>query len=337
MVELLGFEIFRYERAGGQEIVTGLSWDVLLILTFIAFFVFLIHFIVRDILNPADHSTAKDGPSPQEVERNLERQGIDEVHRFTATQRASHWIMAISVFLLMLSGFVLMNPNLTLQPPLEFSWLDIHIIFSIVFIGYIIFHIGHVAFKGTWMAMWIGRREIEDLWIRFNHLIGRRDEYPRQFKYPSAQKFLHLGVTGASIGVVITGIILLRRVPIPGLWGETREFTFLGIQFGIGLGQPGWGLVTWSFVLHDLFAILLVGLVLGHIYFALRPEEWGITKSMITGYVSRNTYAEKYSPTSWDIGVGGGTETPATDGGSSETSPSKKADQRSGEKKNQSD
>lgn len=312
MAEIAGIEIFRYERAAGQEIVTGISWDVLVLFTAIAFFVFLVHFIVRDILNPADHSDPGDGPPPEDVEAELEADGIDEVHRFTATQRASHWIMAIAVFLLMLSGFVLMNPGITLQPPIGLSWVDIHIIFSIVFLGYVIFHIGHVAYKGTWMAMWFGRREIKDLWIRFEHLIGRREQYPRQFKYPSAQKLLHLGVIGASIGVIITGLVMLRRVTVPGLWRETREFTFLGIEFGLGVSGDGWGLVTWSFVLHDLFAIGLVGLVLGHIYFALRPEEWGITRSMITGYVSRETYAEKYSPSSWDIG---GPDEPGSGGG----------------------
>lgn len=306
MVEVLGFEIFRYDRAAGQEIVGGLSWDILVLFTFLAVFVFLIHFIVRDLINPADHSNPGDGPPPSEVEANLEAQNVEEVHRFTATQRASHWIMAAAVFLLMLSGFVLMNPNLTFHPPFGISWLDIHIVFSLVFIGYVIFHIAHVAYKGTWMAMWFGIREIKDLLVRFDHMIGRRDQYPRQFKYPSAQKLLHLGVTVVSFGVIITGLVMLRRVNVPGLWSETREFSFLGVHFGIGLGEPGWGLVNWSFVLHDLFAILLVVLVLGHVYFALRPEEWGITKSMITGSVSRKTYAEKYSPSSWDIGEDSG-------------------------------
>lgn len=305
MVEILGIDLFRYQRAAGQDVVAGLSWDVLVIFSFVAVFTFLVHFIVRDLINPADHSNPGDGPPPSEVEADLEERGIEEVHRFTATQRASHWIMAISVFLLMLSGFVLMNPNLTLNPPFGISWVDIHIVFSIVFIGYVIFHIGHVAYNGTWMEMWFGRRDIKDLLVRFDHMIGRREQYPRQFKYPSAQKLLHLNVILVSFGIVLTGLVLLRRVTIPGLWTETREFTFLGIHFGTGFGSPGWGLVDWSFVLHDFLAIAMVALVLGHIYFALRPEEWGITRSMITGTVSRETYAEKYSPSSWDIGSDG--------------------------------
>lgn len=310
MVQVFGVQIFRYEQAFGQEIVTGLSWEVLTVFVFLAFFTFLVHFVVRDLLNPADHTPGESEPDTREVESNLRKQGIDEVERFTAAQRASHWIMAISIFLLMLSGFVMMNPNIALRPIAGISWVDIHIVFSLVLIGYVVFHLGHVASKGNWREMWVGRREFEDLWLRFQNLIGRTERYPKQFKYPSAQKLLHLGVTAATFGVLLTGFVLLRRVDVPVLWSSTREFTFLGIHFGLGLDQGGLGLVEWSFVLHDLFAIGMVGLVLGHVYFALRPEEWGVTRSMITGTVPVETYAEKYSPRSWSVG---GVE--AADGG----------------------
>lgn len=310
MVEIFGIPIFRYERASGQEVVAGLSWDVLVLFTFLAFFVFLVHFIVRDVINPTEHTARPNQPSSDEVEQNLRSQDIEEVERFTATQRASHWIMAASIFLLMLSGFLMMNSNVTVRTIAGISWVDVHIIFSIVLIGYLVFHLGHVAYKGTWKAMWVGRREVKDLIVRGKNFLGQADEYPRQFEYPSAQKFLHLGVTGATLGVIVTGIVMLRRIEIPFLWDPAREFSLLGVQFSQGVGEPGWGLVTWSFVLHDLSAIMMVSLVLGHMYFALRPDEWGITRSMVTGTVSVETYAKKYSPDSWVVGG-----TTSTDGG----------------------
>jgi len=67
-------------------------------------------------------------------------------------------------------------------------------------------------------------------------------------------------------------------------------------------------------LLHDLFAAGMLALVMGHIYFALRPNEWEITKSMITGKVTVEEYAEKYSPSSWRIGA-----ERAADGGERET------------------
>lgn len=312
MTSILGFEVFRQANSAGQDVVVGLSWDMLVLLVSIGFFVFLVHFVIREVLNPTDHSDGDDGEPKEEVMESLKNQGVDEVHRFTTTQRASHWIMAISVFLLMLSGFVMMNPNFTIRGIAGVSWLDIHIIFSIVFIGYFVFHIGHVAYKGTWMEMWFGRRDIEDQLVRLKNFVGISDEYPRQFKYPSAQKLLHLGVAVLSIGVIVTGLVLLRRVEVPYLWGYTREFTFLGIEFGLRTGDASWGLVTWSFVLHDLAAILLVALVIGHIYFAIRPDEWPVSKSMVTGTIPVETYAEKYSPRSWAV-----SGRPRADGGDS--------------------
>ncbi|MFB6196777.1 MAG: cytochrome b/b6 domain-containing protein [Halobacteriaceae archaeon] len=307
-----GIDIFRTTERSGQEVIVGLSWDILLVFSFIATAIFLIHFILRELWNPTDHTESYVSESKEEVQENLESQGVDEVQRFTMAQRASHWIMAISIFLLLFSGFAIMNTATTIKLIPGVSWLTIHIVAAIVLIGYVLFHVGHVAYKGTWGEMWFGLRDVKDLWLRFKNLIGMTDEYPRQFKYPSAQKFLHWSVTAASLGVILTGFVLLRRVNLQPLWSATREFTFLGVKFGLGTSDAA-GLVSWSFVLHDLFAVSIFALIIGHVYFALRPNEWPITQSMITGRVPVEHYAEKYSPESWTVG---GTTSP--DGGEEE-------------------
>jgi cytochrome b subunit of formate dehydrogenase len=282
-------------------VIVGLSWDILLVFGLVATLTFLGHYILRELLNPTDH-TDTDGPSKAEVEQNLEAQGVEEINRFTLAQRASHWVMAISIFALMLSGFIIMNADVTVKIIAGLSWLTVHIVSAIVLIGYVLFHLGHVAYKGTWGKMWIGTKEAKDLAVRLKNLFGLTETYPRQFEYPSAQKLLHWGVTGASLGVILTGFVLWRRVEELALWESTREFTFLGIEFGLGtVDAPG--LVAWSFVLHDFFAVGMLALVMGHIYFALRPNEWEITKSMITGRVTVEEYAEKYNPTSWQVGA----------------------------------
>ncbi len=296
-----GIDVFRVTRRAGREVVVGLSWDVLLLIAFVATLTFLVHYVLREILNPTEHTDSQ-GPSKDEVERSLEAQGVEEIDRFSLAQRASHWVMAISIFAMMLSGFIIMNNQVTVKAVAGVSWLSIHIVSAIVLIGYVAFHLGHVAYKGTWGKMWVGTKEAKDLITRFKNLIGLTDEYPRQFEYPSAQKLLHWGVTGVTFGVILTGLVLWRRVEFLALfWDATREFTFLGVEFGLGTADS-LGLISWSFVLHDFFAIGMLGLVMGHIYFALRPNEWAITKSMITGKVTVEEYAEKYSPASWQIG-----------------------------------
>jgi len=312
----LGIDIFRFNRRLGEEVVVGLTWDVLLIFAFVAAFTFLVHFVVREVLNPTGHTVGEDEPGVEEVESDLQAQGIEEVERFTLTQRAGHWVMAISIFALMLSGFLIMNTDVTVGALPGVSWLALHEVTGIILIGYTVFHVGHVAYKGTWMKMWFSRKDLEDQLVRVKNFLGLTEEYPRQFEYPGAQKMLHAGVTGATLGLIVTGLVLLRRLNVPFLWDGTREFTFLGI--GFTLGQAGsLGLVSWSFVVHDFLAIAMVSLVMGHVYFALRPQEWGVTRSMITGNVPVEMYAEKYDPRSWTVGA----QTAADGGRPDEESP----------------
>jgi formate dehydrogenase subunit gamma len=42
-----------------------------------------------------------------------------------------------------------------------------------------------------------------------------------------------------------------------------------------------------------------VGLVIAHIYFALRPEKLWITKAMIFGTITRREYLENHDPDRW--------------------------------------
>ncbi len=51
-------------------------------------------------------------------------------------------------------------------------------------------------------------------------------------------------------------------------------------------------------------ASALVGLVIAHVYFAVRPEKWWITKSMIFGWVTRGSYLEHHDPARWKVGGG---------------------------------
>ena len=41
------------------------------------------------------------------------------------------------------------------------------------------------------------------------------------------------------------------------------------------------------YVTHGLAGVSLVGLVIAHIYFALRPEKLWITKAMVFGYITQ--------------------------------------------------
>ena len=65
---------------------------------------------------------------------------------------------------------------------------------------------------------------------------------------------------------------------------------------------------TWGFtyVAHGLAGVGLVGLVIAHVYFAVRPDKWWITKSMILGWITRRQYLEHHEPGRWVV-AGAGT------------------------------
>ena len=58
-------------------------------------------------------------------------------------------------------------------------------------------------------------------------------------------------------------------------------------------GDATWGV---TYVAHGLAGVALVGLVIAHVYFAVRPEKWWITKSMILGWITRRQYLEHHDP-----------------------------------------
>ena len=65
------------------------------------------------------------------------------------------------------------------------------------------------------------------------------------------------------------------------------------------MGDSAWGV---TYVLHGLAGVGLVGLVIAHVYFAVRPEKWWITKAMIVGWITRRQYLEHHEPSRWRVG-----------------------------------
>jgi cytochrome b subunit of formate dehydrogenase len=59
-----------------------------------------------------------------------------------------------------------------------------------------------------------------------------------------------------------------------------------------------WGLM---YVLHGLCGVGLIGLIMVHIYMALRPEKFVITKSMVFGSMPKEYYLEHHDPERWVV------------------------------------
>ena len=83
-----------------------------------------------------------------------------------------------------------------------------------------------------------------------------------------------------------------------GCYGAERVRTPFLTRNPYLFGDSTWGLV---YVSHGIAGVSLVGLVIAHVYFAVRPEKWWITKSMILGWITRRQYLEHHDPDRWAI------------------------------------
>jgi cytochrome b subunit of formate dehydrogenase len=64
------------------------------------------------------------------------------------------------------------------------------------------------------------------------------------------------------------------------------------------LSDQAWGV---TYVLHGLAGVSLVALILVHVYFAVRPEKWWITNSMIFGWIAKRQYLAHHDPARWVV------------------------------------
>ena len=90
--------------------------------------------------------------------------------------------------------------------------------------------------------------------------------------------------------LLFTGLLMLKSIRTP-----------LFVRDPYFLSDAARGI---TYVSHGLAGTGLVGLVIAHVYFAVRPEKWWITKSMILGWITRRQYLEHHEPSRWRVGSG---------------------------------
>jgi cytochrome b subunit of formate dehydrogenase len=216
------------------------------------------------------------GASQQETE-SLPR----SIPRHSLVARLYHWIMAASMLTLLTTAFL---PKVGPQ----FDWITWHWIAGSVLTVSVLFHIVHSSVWLDFRAIWPDRIDLQDAWRRALRAFGRPTPPPRKFaKYPLENKLYHFAVMVTGGAAIVTGFFLLHRV-------RTVFFTRNPYLFS----DMTWG---WMYVLHGLGGIGLITLVIIHIYFAVRPEKLPITKSMITGSMSRDFFVKDHDPRRWIV------------------------------------
>jgi formate dehydrogenase subunit gamma len=258
----------------GQSIFTHISWDMLWV-SFFAGVVFLAAHSVYMLLSahtkrPAAEVDALEARMPG-LPARIPRHGFGA--------RMFHWIMAASMFTLLFTAFL---PIVGVQ----FAWVQWHWIAGLVLTASILFHIVHATFVLDFWSIWVGPKDIPEIKTEMLREMGQEDlPGPRPGKYPLGNRLYHLAVMVAGLIVIATGIMMMWRVRTGIV--ERNPYLFTDVTWGL------------TYVGHGLMGVGFVGLVIAHIYFALRPEKLWITKAMIFGTITRREYLENHDPDRW--------------------------------------
>lgn len=262
----------------GQAILTHISWDLLWASLF-AGVAFLVAHAGYMLLSSHRKRSAAETDALEAAARL--RHVPEKVSRHSLAARLFHWVMAAAMFVLLFTAFLPIAG-------VKFAWVTWHWMAGVVLAASVLFHVVHASTMLDFWSIWVGPRDLPELRAELLRGLGREVPGPKPGKYPLGNRLYHLAVVVTALSVIATGALMMVRVRTPFV---TRN-PYL-------LADTTWGV---TYVAHGLAGVSLVGLVIAHVYFAVRPEKWWITRSMIAGWITRREYLEHHDPDRWAVG-----------------------------------
>ncbi len=255
----------------GQQLLIGLSWDVAWVALAAAALVMLGH---AALALRRRRGAVQAGAAPELLARLPER-----VLRHTWPARLFHWTMAASMLVLLGTAFLPIAG-------LKFAWVAPHWIAGLALVAAVAFHIVHASVWKSLRQMWIGLEDLRaGLATLRGALIPGTAAPARSGKNPVENKLFHHAVAAATLAALGTGLPMMAKVDTP--WWRRDPYLLSG---------DAWGIV---YVVHGAGSVALLALVAVHLYFALRPDKWWITLSMLRGWIPRERYLERHDPARW--------------------------------------
>jgi formate dehydrogenase subunit gamma len=198
---------------------------------------------------------------------DVERRSVGRILRFDGVQRAAHWANALLFGILMLTALALYFPSLSGVVGRRALVANIHVWSGVALPVPIL-----ISLVGPWGAQM--RRDLRriNLWtndeVKWLRSLGRNA--PRVTdKFNPGQKLNAIFVGGSIVVMLATGFIL-------------KWFRFFPVSWRTGA----------TFV-HDVLALAIFAVVIGHILFALTHRD--SMRSMIKGGVSE-AWAARHAP-----------------------------------------
>jgi cytochrome b subunit of formate dehydrogenase len=257
----------------GQQVPIHIAWSLLWISAISALAFLIVHALYVSIWAKKPAHAAASGVNTAQIPERVPR------HNLSA--RLFHAIQALSMLALLFTAFL---PKVGV----EFPWVTYHWMAGIVLSISVLYHIFDAFWFQDFWSIWPDRVDIEDAQRRMKRAMGQDAPEPRKFaKYPLENKLYHLVVMLAGLSVIVTGLFMMKRVRTPFFTRNPYLF-----------GDMTWG---WMYVLHGLAGVGFVALVTVHIYMAIRPEKFFITKTMFRGWMDREHYLEHHDPRRWPV------------------------------------
>jgi cytochrome b subunit of formate dehydrogenase len=261
----------------GNQVPLHISWTLLWVSAIGGLAFLIVHALYVSIWAKPAHSQASAGAAGLSGAAKIP----ERVPRHNLSARLFHAIMAVAMLALLFTAFL---PKVGV----EFPWVTYHWIAGIVLSISVLYHIFDAFLWQDFWSIWPDKEDIEDAERRVKRALGQSAPEPRKFaKYPLENKAYHLVVMLAGLSVIGTGLFMMKRVRTPFFTRDPYLFS-----------DMTWG---WMYVLHGLAGVGFVALVTVHIYMAIRPEKFFITKSMIFGWMSREKYLEHHDPQRWPV------------------------------------
>jgi cytochrome b subunit of formate dehydrogenase len=259
----------------GQQVLTHISWD-LLWASLLAGVMFLVAHASYMVLSAHRKRSAAETAALEAAHKDLP----DNIERHSFMARMFHWVMAASMFVLLFTAFLPIAG-------FRFPWVTWHWMAGMVLTASIIYHIIHATFWLDFWSIWVGPKDIPEFKSEIMLELGKEVPGYRPGKYPLGNKLYHLAIVVVGFAAVITGLLMMPRIRTPLFERDPYYMT-----------DATWG---FTYVLHGLAGVGLVGLVIAHVYFAVRPDKWWITKGMIFGRIPRRLYLEHHDPQRWKV------------------------------------
>lgn len=262
----------------GQEVLIGISWDLMWMALAVG-----LGFVALHTVWAYAKSNEAEGIDRLEQASSKRWNLPAKILRHAMSERVFHWLMSVAMLVLLVTAFV---PIVGVQ----FAWVEIHWIAGLVLTVTIIYHIIHATFWQDFWAMWLDKDDLEAGKSELSNILtDSGEEVPKAGKYPVDHKLFHHAASVAGLLAIVTGLLMMFRIDT--WFGPADPDRFLS--------DAQWGVV---YVLHGLGGVALITLVITHIYFAVRPDKWWITKSMFFGWITKDDYLKHHDPDRWVVG-----------------------------------